>query len=115
MMDLIKTNNDTIIPLDQLPADLQEKIKKYAMIDIYKDKAKEEIKAKNMDIDYYIDLWLKTKKSKYTRLFYSREIVAFKDYMNSQGINPVLCNCLHFCTALVVAYLLQKHYATLLQ
>jgi site-specific recombinase XerD len=92
MMDLIKTDGDTIIPLGQLPADLQEKIRKYAMLDIYKDKAKEEIKAKNMDIDYYIDLWIKTKKSKYTRLFYSREIAAFKDYMNSQGINPILCN-----------------------
>ncbi|MBN2443110.1 MAG: phage integrase N-terminal SAM-like domain-containing protein [Spirochaetales bacterium] len=46
-------------------------------------------------INYYIKLWIKTKKSPYTRLFYSREISAFISYIKSQGINPVLCNAIH--------------------
>ena len=43
MTDILKSN-DRLIPLDQLPPELQEKIKKYAVLDIYKDKAKKEIK-----------------------------------------------------------------------
>ena len=48
MTDILKSN-DRLIPLDQLPPELQEKIKKYAVLDIYKDKAKKEIKAVKRD------------------------------------------------------------------
>ena len=84
-------NKNALVPINQLPPDAQSKINKLAIIDIYKDEAKQKIKADSTDINYYIDTWIKTKRSKYTRIFYAREIKAFREWCDSIGRNPILC------------------------
>lgn len=51
MTDLIQYTPVPIIDLKILPAELQERIKQYAVIDILKDEIKADIQANRIDIE----------------------------------------------------------------
>ena len=95
MTDLIKYKNGTMIDLNTLPAELQERIKQYAVIDILKDEAKADIQANRIDIEQYITLWLKS-KSERTRKTYRKAIQDFFQWLNLNGItHPLLIKAEH--------------------
>jgi len=95
MTDLIQYEPGTMIDLASLPAELQERIKQYAVIDILKDEAKADIQANRIDIDQYIELWLKT-KSERTRQTYRKAINDLFHWLNLNGItHPLLIKAEH--------------------
>jgi site-specific recombinase XerD len=95
MTDLIKYKPGTMIDLNTLPAELQARIKQYAVIDILKDEVKADIQANRIDIDQYLTLWLKS-KSERTRLSYRKAINDFFQWLNLNGIpHPLLIKAEH--------------------
>lgn len=95
MTDLIQYAPGTMIDLNTLPAELQERIKQYAVIDILKDEAKADIQANRIDIEQYITLWLKS-KSERTRQTYRKAINDFFQWLNLNGIpHPLLIKAEH--------------------
>jgi len=95
MTPLIKYGTDTLLDLKSLPADLQERIKQYAALDILKDEAKADIQASRIDIDKYLSLWLKTKSEK-TKGAYRRAVDDFFKWLSLNGItHPLLVKAEH--------------------
>jgi len=95
MNDVIRYTNGTMIDFASLPEELQERIRQYAVIDILKDEAKADIQANRVDIDQYIDLWLKT-KSERTRKTYRKALDDFFMWLNRNGItHPLLIKAEH--------------------
>ena len=95
MTDLIQYEPGTMIDLNTLPAELQARIKQYAVIDILKDEAKADIQANRIDIEQYITLWLKS-KSERTRQTYRKAINDFFQWLNLNGItHPLLIKAEH--------------------
>ena len=95
MTDLIKYEPGTMIDLNTLPAELQARIKQYAVIDILKDEVKADIQANRIDIEQYITLWLKS-KSERTRQTYRKAINDFFQWLNLNGItHPLLIKAEH--------------------
>ena len=94
MNDLILPDGK-LIPVNQLPVDLQEKIRRYAVLDIYKDQAREIIEADQVDIDEYVEIWLSLKKSPRTKESYKKCIEDFFRYMESISTPPLLARADH--------------------
>ena len=91
MTDILKFTNGRTINLKTLPKELQERIYKYATLDILKDQAKENINAQRIDIEKYINQWIKTKASFKTRITYQKAINDFFTFINKIGIeHPLL-------------------------
>ena len=95
MTDLIQYKPGAMIDLDTLPAELQARIKQFAVIDILKDEVKADIQANRIDIEQYIALWLKS-KSERTRQAYRKAINDFFQWLNLNGItHPLLIKAEH--------------------
>ncbi len=93
-MDILKID-DKVIDLNKLPADVQAKIRKLAVIDILKDSAKDEIKANNIDVDKYVNQWIQSKNSPRTQEAYRAAINNFISYLEGIGIHPLLIKAEH--------------------
>ncbi len=107
MVELIPVE-DKIISLQNLPPALQQKIKRYAMVDILKDQAKENIKAKQINLSKFIQQWIQLKRSKRTQRNYKKAINSFLDYLDTIDIeHPLLVKAEHVDSYLL--YLKNKY------
>ncbi len=96
MTDLITMTDGNIFKLELLPDDLQKQIKNYAMMDILKDQAKEGILAKRIDINKYLNQWLKTKESERTQITYRKAMNDFFKFVQKIGVeHPLLVKAEH--------------------
>jgi len=95
MVDMISTESN-VIDLKKLPPDLQERIRNYAVLDILKDQAKESIKAKQINVEKYLEQWIATKASVKTQVTYRKAIQGLFAYLEIIGIeHPLLIRAEH--------------------
>lgn len=81
-----------LIRIDQLPPELQKKIRDHAAFSIHVDREKENIKAEQVDIEKHITRWISLQRSPHTKDAYRREINRFINFLDLQGIHPALCS-----------------------
>jgi site-specific recombinase XerD len=83
--------NKSLVAIDQLPPELQEKIRNHAAFSIHVDQEKDAIKAGMVDIEKHVSQWLETKTSPRTRDSYAREINRFLSFLAERGVQAILC------------------------
>jgi len=86
----ITFKNGKLLDLNKLPVELQKQLYAHATYDIYKDKARDNIKAKQINLDKTIDQWILNKKSPATKETYRIYINHFLNWTDKMGIDPVL-------------------------
>ncbi len=89
-MDNLILPDGKLMPISDLPENLQKKIQQYAALDIYKDRAKEVIEANQVDINEIVIQWLAIRKSSKTQEAYKKALDDFFIFLKSLNINPLL-------------------------
>lgn len=96
MTEIIRIESGELIDFESLPDSLKKKIRLHAEYDIIKDKLKDDIKAGRIDVNKYLEQWLKTRKSERTRLTYERAIMDLFSFIQKIGIaHPLLVKAEH--------------------
>lgn len=96
MTEIIRIESGELIDFESLPENLKKKIRLHAEYDIIKDKLKDDIKAGRIDVNKYLEQWLKSRKSERTRLTYERAIMDLFSFIQKIGIaHPLLIRAEH--------------------
>lgn len=95
-MDLIPLNdNRKAKKFEELSPDQQEYVLQYANLNILSRQQEKKIEAAGVDLEYYIDLWLRQQNTENTRRAYADQLSVFRAFLDSIGVDLLLCQAEH--------------------